>query len=271
MRETEWSRSRFWLGHFLYSRHDRHPITWKHDPPPHVGLREPLRAWLRGRSQDFDETGRWLVERALGEHAGDPAYIQSLRLVVKERQHHRDLCSRLIGTLGAAATARPRPARRSALQTMGRLRRHLLGPRFEMSVRLLRNLVDLAIIDRVGQACDTPAVQGVCENVRCEKRAHVAFDTERLTILYADFNFLRRNLRRLRLRLMCGAFIAAAMWRHGRLIQATGAEQWRFTGRTYAQFSRLLERMVPYRREALLTALLNQRQDPYAEPWQVLR
>ena len=58
MCETEWSRSRFWLGHFLYSRHDRHPITWKHDPPPRVELREPLKAWLRDRSQEFDETGR---------------------------------------------------------------------------------------------------------------------------------------------------------------------------------------------------------------------
>ena len=267
MDKAEWSRSRFWLGHFLYSRHDRPPLTWQCDERLPITLGPPLVRWLDRRLGRCEDFGPWLIAHAVQVHARDPAYIQAARLWIKECEYHRRLYQRLIGCLTASPPRRPRlPGWDSLVARVSRWRFRLLGARFEMSVRLLDDLMDLAVLRAVDVGGAAATVRGVCEIVRREKQAHLAFTSERLTLLYADFNFIRRNLRRLRLRLMCAALLCQVAWQNGPLLHAAGTTRWRFMRRTFAQFSALLERMVPYRREALLAALVDQRREPYAEP-----
>ena len=147
-----------------------------------------------------------------------------------------------------------------------------------MSILLFADLLDLRILamlpqlalgqsSRVASAFGSDVVlREVCQNLERDKQAHLAFAAERLATLYADFNFIRRNLRRLRLRLMWVVLLLAVVLRHGRLICACGISRRRFVLDGYEVFGRLLECMVPYRRDALMRLLLSQRQDPYAEP-----
>ena len=267
MYDSEWSRSRYWFCHFLYSRHDREPIAWSDAAARPSRLSVPLRRWLDGR-HDPGHSGLWLIEQAVRDCGHDPAYVQSLRLLVKEQHYHRELLDRLVILTGGGQPAPVRSRRRSTLRRWcGHIGRSWLGARFEMSVRLLADLLDVTLMTLVERSGPDAAVGGVCRNIINDKRAHIMFATERLTMLYADFNFIRRNVRRLRLRLMWAILLAATIARHRRLIRACGSTRARFLVGSMRQFNGILERMVPYRRDALLSSLLNQRQDPYAKPW----
>ena len=272
--DREWSRSRYWLGHFLYSRHERHAVAWNdHDAciDPAAAGPAPLARWLARRHQAqriTNDSGIWLIQDALRRHPHDPAYIQSLRLIARENREDGEMIDRLMTCLGLSL--KPRTGVLASLRrSFGRMRRPRLGSRFEMSLRLLNDLLDLSVLTmlhQVSSLCRQAPLQSVCKNLCQDKRAHIAFAAERLTMLYADFNFVRRNLRRLRLRLMWTAALLYVAFRHGELLRACGASPWGFVIGGYGRFSPLLERMVPYRRDALLAALLNQKQDPYAEP-----
>ena len=270
--DHEWSRSRYWLGHFLYSRHERQPIEWTR----RTGLRDeaiaPLARWLAGRCRlqpMTNDSAVWLLDNALRHYSHDPAYIQSLRLMAREHRCNGELIGRLLARYGVGRHTWFAPTRLPLRRRLARWRRASLGSRFDMSLCLLSDLLDLTVLILLDQApaFDPDAtLYTACLNLRQDKQAHIAFTSERLTMLYADFNFIRRNVRRLRLRLMWTVYLVHAAMRHGHLIRVCGATRWRFVSNGYRLFSRLLERMVPYRRDALLAALLNQRQDPYAEP-----
>lgn len=264
MRDGEWSRSRFWHGHFLYSRHERPVVSWTGPADLPRALARPLCNWLAGWLAPEDGTDDWLIEKAVCDQEADPAYAQSLRLVARERHHHRHLVERLLQRLGPGRDGPPSGG--GVPRLLVTVRRRLLGVRFELSVRLLRDLADLMVLAHLGGTCPDRAWRGAAATLVAEKRGHIMFLTERLTLLYADFNFVRRNLRRLRLRLMWLACLLHVIGRHGSLIRATGQARSAFLLAGLRHFARLLESMVPYRRDALLAALLNQRREPYAEP-----
>ncbi len=264
MDHMQWSRSRFWLCHFLYSRHEREPIDWGTDASLPAPVRKPLIRWLKTQQCLATEGGVWLIERAARDCSRDHAYVQSLRLLVREQRHHNELAQKLLRRMGAHSDGTRGLACRLRRGVAG-VRRVLLGPRFELSLLLMRTLLDLTILDLVAQLPDG-ALHGAVRNVAKDKRAHTVFCAERLTALYADFNFVRRNLRRGRLRLMWGTILITAAWRHGGVIHKSGTSRRRFVIHAYRRFAGLLEQIVPYRRDALLAALGTQRREPYAKP-----
>ncbi len=259
MDRDEWSRSRYWLCHFLHNRHERPPVAW--DGPVRLGHPSLSAAvtWLR-HCAGAQTAGRpWLIGRAVTKYRHDPAFVQSLRLFVGEHKYHRQIIGRVLERLGAA----DQPVRRPGLFLRGGW---LLGVRYELSALLLAALIDVAVFRVVRDVTDDDSLRGVCAGVIRDKRAHVAFLAERLTMEFADFNFVRRNLRRLRLRAMFSLKLARVAAEHGRLITLAGWTRRRFVGGCWTRFAGVLEQMVPYRREALLAALLAQRKDPYAKP-----
>ena len=265
MNRKAWSRSRFWLCHFLHSRHVRQPIEWGSRTDTDPQFVDAMTPWLNASRYDPHEGGAWLVARAVRDNPYDPAYIQSLRLLVKEQCYQDELIDRTLDRCGSAAA----PQRRivsSAGTRLGRLRRRWLGSRFEMSLLLFGNLLDLMFLTMIGTRCVDAAVTGALKNITTDKRAHILFCMERLTWSYADFQFVRRNLRRLRLRWMWAVMLVHAARRHGPLIRACGSSRIQFVFAGTRRFAGLLESMVPYRREALLSALLAQRRHPFAKP-----
>ncbi len=260
MNGGEWSRSRFWLGHFLYSRHQRRQVAWDGFSEAGVGLPAPLASWLARQAGRPDDADRRLVQHALRHHTDDPAYIQALRLVAKERQLHRELCARLT----------PAPAAKDEHNAVMGFCRRQLGPRFEFSVGLLDDLIAVTLLQGMPSCGADNAGRAVVGILTAEKRAHIIFAAERLTELYADFNFVRRNLRRWRLRLMCLTLAGFVAVRDGGAIRAMGRSRRVFVLDVWRHFAVLLERMVPYRRETLLAALMNQREQRYDQPAKLL-
>ena len=258
----QWSRSRFWLCHFLHSRHEREPVPWDRGLTVNPALAAELLKWLK-RRRTADTRIAWFLGLAVREDADDPAYIQALRLMFKERQHHDGLYGRLEAHLGAVAGSTVSQMGRPG---GGRIRdfiRACLGPRFALSLLVLDHLMELAVLRICEQFSADPALRGVAAGVGSELNAHIALSSERLTWLYADFNFIRRNLRRLRLRLMCAAMLIMTRWRYRRLIRTALPSTWPFLTDTFRRFNRLLEQIVPYHRHTLRAVLLRQRQHPY--------
>lgn len=261
MRDGEWPRSRYWLCHFLHNRHERPAIAWDGGPRLPSALARPLADWLAWISQTHQESRRRLIDWAVRQCAADPAYIQSLRLFVKEEQHHAALIERLLCQRGWAG--RPCGWKRAAARAIVRP----LGLRFELSMLLLTEIAALTLSRLLLPALnDDAAARGVAAQITHDHQCHIAFHAERLTTEFADFNFARRNLRRWRLRGMMAAATAGIALHHGRLLRALGATRRRYAQACHEHFERVLSRMVPYRREQLLAVLLEHRQQPYAKP-----
>ena len=254
MHSQEWSRSRYWHIQFLHSRHQRTPIGWPEHPAARRPSGDPATRWLRAlATRQNDAT--WLIRQAVNCFPGDPAYVQSLRLVMRERQHHHQLIDRLLGP-----PTEPPPRCDLFLQAG-----EVLGVRYTLSALLLADLIDLTLLRLVHDRWCDPVQRSVCQAIIAEKRVHMTFHCERLTMAFAEFNFARRNLRRLRLRLMFVAKLGRVLAEHRGLLGRLGIGWHDFVFPCWSSFTELLETMVPYRRERLLRTLLNQREQPYAK------
>ncbi len=259
MKTGEWSRSRYWLCHFLHNRHTRasvDPSQVGEDAQPLAGA---LNAWSTA-SLAAASGNRRTIERAADRCADDPAFVQSLRLFVKEQQYHATL-------LRDAAGARKTPSWRSRWTeaTVNGLRR-TFTLRFELAILMLNQLVAVTLSRLVLAATTDAALRAIAEQLLHDARRHVAFHSERLTTEFVDFNFVRRNLRRWRLRLMCFAALVIAAVQYRRLFRAAGTSPVTFLQSGWTSFNHVLERMVPYRRAALLRRLTRLRQHRYDAP-----
>ncbi|MCE9591929.1 MAG: hypothetical protein K8S99_15575 [Planctomycetes bacterium] len=260
MAASEWSRSRYWLCHFLNSRHERGRIDWSSPaptaPPEAPGDSQSIRH-LAGDILAGCVGTAALAVRVAQRYPEDPAFVQSVRLMVKERMYHANLMGRVRERLqtGSRSTTGPR----GWVASMAALP----GVRFELSLLLLADLLDTAVLRRVETTVGDPAVRQAVQTVLRERRGHALFNAERLTLELAELNFVRRNLRRLRLRMMFATGLAWTVARSGRLLGACGVGRRAFAAEAWRGFSDVLERIVPYRRDALLSALMSQREHPY--------
>lgn len=260
MGATEWCRSRYWLGHFLYSRHERSKIAWQTPVAAGDAERERLRLLLTGGLCARSLGGERLICRAASSHAHDPAFLQTLRLLAKERAYGDDLIRRLGARFGIAARTAPyRPPLAAWLVS-------LPGVRFEIASLLLHELVNGPIIRLAFAGASDPVIVGVGDALLRDHAAHSAFYAERLTMEFAAFWFARRNLRRYRLRALFSAVLSRAIRRHHDLLSAGGVSDDAFAKSCWSEFDRTLERIVPYHRDALLAALLRQSEKPYDKP-----
>lgn len=257
MFKGEWSRSRYWLCHFLHNRHERPRINWSGT----AGTGSDARAWQPFLLDLRRRLGRprcWIIEATAQSCAGDPAYLQSLRLFLKEELHLANLLDRLLKQ--PCPPADPMPLR------LALVIRQRLGTRFEWSVLLLQALIDVQLVQLLSQQPQPSPQQQVAQQIIRDREHHLNFHAERLTLEFADFNFLRRNLRRFRLRLMFAGLLATTLFRHHRLLGSNGISALSFALSAWAHFNHLLEAMVPYHRTALLNQLLSQHRHPYDKP-----
>jgi len=255
--QHEWSRSRFWLCHFLHNRHVRLRIEWNRPiDPPGEGLPASLRAFLTRAGHFESPWGPWLVRQGMRRWTGDPAYVQSLRLLVKEQRFHRQLVEQLLEVMTPSS---------EFTAGRGKTRRPALGMRFELSVLFIEDLLTNSTLEVLVHAAGGLIGQ-VCSQIVRDRAAHLAFVAERLTMEYAAFNFVRRNLRRARLRAMFEAALMLRLRENRRLLYDCNLLPRVFAGHCRARFRQWLERMVPYHREVLLQSLLQQAEKPFDPP-----
>lgn len=294
----EWSRSRYWHIHFLHSRHQRAHIDWgklEENPPsapgapgifssPHPTPHSAIQAWLAHLANEQVAASPWLTRQVTRQFPNDPAYIQSLRLCLREQQHHRELISRWLegcdlaeNTFGALGSFTDSGGCENSggadsggsggggggvfWLTAGRV----FGPRFTLACMVLNDLVDQVMLTRLAERTDHPTLGGILAILLREKQAHTTFHVERLTWAFADFNFLRRNLRRHRLRALFALRLTDTLIRHRRAVAALDFTPLAFSRRCWRRLETQLNLMVPYQRDTLLRTLVAQKEQPYAQ------
>ncbi|MEX1087739.1 MAG: hypothetical protein WEC36_00840 [Phycisphaeraceae bacterium] len=218
-----------------------------------------MRRWLADFACRAQAADRWIVAAATQRYGADPAFIQCLRLLVKEERHLAELTQRLLSHCHCPTRGVAR------VEQMSRPVRSALGVRFEVSIMLLGALIDIAVCRTIRQSTSEPLLVAVLGQIVRDREAHVAFASEWLTLEFADFNFVRRNLRRARLRAMFTAMMAHTVASHSPLLDSLGCSRLALARACWSTFQGVLERMVPYRRDVLLATLLEQKERPYAE------
>ncbi len=261
-----WSRSRYWLCHFLHNRHVRvraASLTCNNLTAGDCVIQH----WLARFADRANRTPSWMVDAALSTHPNDPALVQCLRLWIKEDHALAKLAHHLIQQ-GDWPTTPPAKVY-GWIPSLPQLRQKL-GLRFEVSILLLGNVLEVASLKQLCARVHDPALRRGIEQLLHDRQQHVAFASEWLTREFADFNFLRRNLRRMRLRMLFALMLGDYLWHHGRTLQPLGLSRRLILQQTWRSFAQLLENMVPYHRDALLAQLLAQREHPYDQPASML-
>ncbi len=263
MQDRQWARSRYWFCHFLHNRHERVKIQWNAVPSAEQtlddSLARPVAHWLAWISQTNAPARQRLINWGVNDCASDPAYIQTLRLFVKEEQHHTALIDRYLTlrNLPVIPGGLVRAAVRSCIRP--------LGLRFELSILLLSEIAVITMNRLLLPQVKDETLRGLLTQIIHDHQCHLAFHCERLTAEFADFNFIRRNLRRLRLRTMFATAVKGITLHHRSLLRAVGCTPSDFNAQCRNHFTAILERMVPYRREALLARLVDQSENPFAK------
>lgn len=256
----EWSRSRYWFCHFLQSRHTRPKVRWQSPlnldhklmPPAALhGLTHRLAAPQAGMAD--------VINTAQRRFKHDPAFVQSLRLLAKERVFHHDLLVQL------QDRHQPQTLLPAMRQARKEITASLLGMRYFLASLLLDDVIDLGLLKIAQLHWTDEAAQGVCQTLLRDKAAHAVFLAERLTMEYADFNFARRNLRRLRLRGLFFVHLRRMLRQDHAILAQAGVTPRAFARDSWKRFNQVLETVVPYRRESLMKSLVVQREKPYGE------
>jgi hypothetical protein len=273
MRDGEWPRSRFWLCHFLHNRHDRAPIDWaisssteqdQPDTSPSPASTHAIADWLTWSSQTHTPSRNQLLDWAIAQCPNDPAYVQSLRLFIREEQHHQVLIKQWLSK--RHLKGQPAGGKRAATRKLVRP----LGLRFELSLLLLTEIASRCLNEITAEQVNDPALLGLLSQIMHDQQCHIAFHSERLTTEFADFNFIRRNLRRWRMRTMMGTLLTGLAIRHRPLLDALGVSASTFMSRCWQQFNNVLEHVTPYHREKLAATLHQHEHRPYDKPAQAL-
>lgn len=258
--DVEWSRSRYWFCHFLQSRHTRPRISWD-TPLSHAG-RLTAESTLHGMIHRLTAPQAGIADiitTAQKRFGHDPAFVQSLRLLAKERQFHHGLLLQL------QERHQPQALLPAMLQARKEMTASLLGIRYFLASLLLDDVLDLGLLKLTQQHWTDPAAQGVCQTLIRDKTAHATFLAERLTMEYADFNFVRRNLRRLRLRSLFFIHLRRMVRQDHALLAVAQVTPREFAHQSWQRFAAVLESMVPYRRDELMKSLRAQRELPYGD------
>lgn len=225
-------------------------------------LEKPMLAYLAHFARESSRSDRWIIIQAAERFCHrDPAFVQSLRLMVKEEQTLARLTTQFLARYGQT------PSSGMSLAKRAEPLRQLLGLRFELAMLLMMNRIEITLLEPLAQrSASDPAMLGLIRQLLDDRQGHVTFQTERLTWEFADFNFLRRNLRRWRLRLLFAGLLGWTLLTQNRLLTSLGISPWCFAWEAWRSFKPLLQRLVPYRRDELLAALSFQHHCRYDKP-----
>lgn len=144
--------------------------------PPTV--RDPLIASVRRFQLGESGDGQQLLRNA--RRAGDPEYVDAIRLFVAEEQQHAALLLRLLGYLGGE------PMRRHWTDAIFVRLRRLMGLRTELMVLSVAEVVALSYYGGLSRAAPDPVIRAVAARIVDDEHAHVRFQRHRLGAGFAD-------------------------------------------------------------------------------------
>ena len=249
MTTSHWCRSKYWLCHFLNTRHLRPKIITPSQPINN----NPLYYFLQKQNALPLFQSPWPINQAIHQHDQDPAFIQTIRLLAKKKTYLQTLRINIINTLT--------PPHTPYTPTHIRNIHSRFSLKFALSIDLIDQVIALTLYQSQAQAPNHATYAQLTKDTN----NHITFYTEYLTYAYANFNFVRRNLRRLRLR----AMFITALYQTQKIYTPLLPES--FKQDAWLIFESAIKTMLPYRRTTLTQNLRHQEKNPFATPQSIIK
>lgn len=167
-----------WLAYFTANPERQRSLEQGIDWSVPCRIRPGQRRALVRSFQRFElgESGDGKRLLAKAEAAGDPVYLDALRLLVAEEQRHSALFGRGLEHMGA-----PSLDEHWSAAAFTRLRR-ALGLRTEIALFLIAETVAVGYFDALAHHAPDPVLRGIGRRILTDEVEHVRFQIDRLRV-----------------------------------------------------------------------------------------
>jgi hypothetical protein len=208
-----------WLAYFTANAARFRPIPWERGaeaaPPEMAAIARSLQAWQRGETSD----GRHLRAAAAryASQMGDPDYLLAVELFIKEEQRHGEILGQFLDLAG--------PGRVTADwgDRLFRFVRYFLT-NIEVWTTPVVMVETLALVfyNAIRRATPSTVLRVICAQILADEVPHLAFQCERLAIIFRRRSRLAFRLTMLAHRLGFLAVMGLVWVGHRRALRAGG-------------------------------------------------
>ncbi len=210
--------SSYWLSHFKANA-TRNRINWEQQPMISINEIEQilpsLQAWQLGETSE----GKQLINAAAkyARKTGDPYYLETVKLFIKEEQKHGNNLGRYLDLLDL-----PR-IKSNWGDSLFRWVRHL-NTSMEMWTLTVLTVESAAQIfyQSLKDATNCPLLKEICTDILIDEAHHITYQAERLDTIYSSKAFLLKVWRVAAYKIFFYATMLVVWMAHRRLFKAGG-------------------------------------------------
>lgn len=214
----QWRTSKAWCVYFATNATALIDIPWERGAELSDAERLAIAASVQGFQRGESSEGGYLYRCAkeYAEQTGDAAYVQAIRLFIKEEQRHARELGRFMALAGIP------PIQRTWPDTVFRKLRHLDGLEISISILITAEIIAKVYYAALREATASTVLRRLCDQILRDELAHVQFQAERLAILRK-----RRGIWTLRLthglhRFLFFGTCLVVWWKHGGAMKRGG-------------------------------------------------
>jgi len=208
-----------WLAYFRANAAQARPLPWERGAEVTgeelAPISRSLQAWQLGETSDGGHLRAAAARYA--EQIGDPDYLTTIELFIREEQRHGQMLGRFLDLAGAGRV------QADWGDTLFRAARYWITD-MEVWTTPVVMVETLAVVyyNAVRRATQSPLLRSICAQILADEVPHLRFQCERLATI-----FRRRPRRAFRLTMLgqrlCFLVIMLLVWvGHGRALQAGG-------------------------------------------------
>lgn len=212
------NNSNYWIGHFKANALEQR-VNWALRPgitPIEIGTILPsLQAWQLGETSD----GKHLIAASekYAKSVADPAYIDAVKLFIKEEQKHGNNLGRYLDTIG-----QPRISRNWGDSLFRRVRYFNTNMElWTLAVIIVESTAQL-FYQSLKDATGCALLKQICTDILVDEAYHITFQTERLAIIYHGKNNFSKAWRKTAYRYFLYATSTLVWFAHRKLFKAGG-------------------------------------------------
>ncbi len=242
--------SREWIVHYQANAANQLPIPWEAGAQLTAtqanAIIPSLRAWQLGETSEG--TQMLVAARQYAQQAGDPEFVDVVKLFIAEEQRHGELLGRFLDLHGT-----PR-LRQNWGDSIFRRLRHLL-PNMECWTTVVIGVETLALVyyRAIMEASESPVLRTICRQILKDEVHHLRFQYERLGLIGASRSRLARLFISLLQRVLFAATTIAVWVDHHRALRAGGYSFRRFWQAAWQRMEFHWHQMRPDPRPSRLT------------------
>jgi len=224
-----------WLRYFQGNCRDRREPDWNAPVVGESRLISLIATSLAHLQLGESGEGTVLLHGAARIYADDPDYTAALALFIAEEREHARLLARSVQRLGGSLV------QRHWTHACFRSFRHALGPRFELQILLIAEIVGTAFYRLLRKHGGDPVVSAVCDLLLTDEDQHLAFHRERFRADHAGWSSARRWiwLAQVRFVLHCAGMVA--WWDFAPTVKALGATRKDFCATLNEELRRVVD------------------------------